>query len=105
MRIRVIDDDAEPCQLVADYLGPMRFAVESVHEGEPGAKAATSVSWQAIVFDVMLPDIDGCEVLRKECSSGRHKRRSSFSKKRHAKASNQEDLVLDALRISRIFVL
>ncbi|MCB1227101.1 MAG: hypothetical protein KDK99_14885 [Verrucomicrobiales bacterium] len=55
MRIRVIDDDAEPCQLVADYLGPMRFAVESVHEGEPGAEAAsvrvgrdTPIKWREL---------------------------------------------------------
>ena len=65
MRILVIDDDAELCQLVADYLGPMGFTVESIHEGEPGAEAATSESWHAIVLDVMLPDIDGFEVLRR----------------------------------------
>lgn len=65
MRILVIDDDAELCQLVADYLGPMGFKVESVHEGEPGAEAATSEAWHAIVLDVMLPDIDGFEVLRR----------------------------------------
>ena len=65
MRILVIDDDAELCQLVADYLGPMGFTVESVHEGEPGAEAATSEEWHAVILDVMLPDIDGFEVLRR----------------------------------------
>mgnify|MGYP003673417896 FL=1 len=65
MRILVIDDDAELCQLVADYLGPMGFKVESFHEGEPGAEAATSEAWHAIILDVMLPDIDGFEVLRR----------------------------------------
>lgn len=65
MRILVIDDDAELCQLVADYLGPMGFTVESVHKGEPGADTATSEEWHAVILDVMLPDIDGFEVLRR----------------------------------------
>ena len=41
MRILVIDDDAELCQLVADYLGPMGFEVTSTQEGEDGAARAT----------------------------------------------------------------
>ena len=36
LRILIIDDDNELCQLVADYLGPMGFQVESEHEGESG---------------------------------------------------------------------
>jgi DNA-binding response OmpR family regulator len=65
MRILVIDDDAELCELVADYLSPMGFAVDAVHEGEAGVDLATAEEWQAIILDVMLPDIDGFEVLRR----------------------------------------
>lgn len=65
MRILVIDDDAELCQLVADYLGPMGFEVEAAHLGADGAERATSEPWHAVILDVMLPDIDGFEVLRR----------------------------------------
>ena len=34
MRLLIIDDDAELCQLVADYLKPMGFDVEMEHDGE-----------------------------------------------------------------------
>ncbi len=65
MRILVIDDDSELCQLVADYLGPMGFKVEPAHLGVEGAERATSEAWHAIILDVMLPDVDGFEVLRR----------------------------------------
>ena len=64
MRVLVIDDDAELCQLVTDYLGPMGIEVEATHLGEDGVERATQESWQAVILDVMLPDIDGFEVLR-----------------------------------------
>lgn len=65
LRILIIDDDAELCQLVADYLGPMGFQVESENEGESGAERATSEAWSAIILDVMMPGCDGFEVLRR----------------------------------------
>lgn len=65
MRILIIDDDAELCQLVADYLKPMGFEVEAEHEGQSGAERATTEPWQAIILDVMMPGCDGFEVLRR----------------------------------------
>ncbi len=65
MRILIIDDDAELCQLVADYLGPMGFQVESEHEGVAGAERALAEKWHAIILDVMMPGCDGFEVLRR----------------------------------------
>lgn len=65
IRILVIDDDAELCQLVADYLGPMGFHVESAHDGLSGVERANGESWQAIILDVMMPGCDGFEVLRR----------------------------------------
>lgn len=65
LRILVIDDDAELCQLVADYLGPMGFEVEAEHDGISGAERALAESWQAIILDLMMPGCDGFEVLRR----------------------------------------
>ena len=65
MRLLIIDDDTELCQLVADYLKPMGFEVEMAHDGEQGAERATAESWAAIILDVMMPGCDGFEVLRR----------------------------------------
>jgi len=65
MRLLIIDDDTELCQLVADYLKPMGFEVEMEHDGEHGAERATSEAWSAIILDVMMPGCDGFEVLRR----------------------------------------
>jgi len=65
MRLLIIDDDTELCQLVADYLKPMGFEVEMEHEGHCGADRATSEDWAAIILDVMMPGCDGFEVLRR----------------------------------------
>lgn len=65
MRILIIDDDTELCHLVADYLTPMGFEVETAHDGDTGADLATSEAWAAIILDVMMPGCDGFEVLRR----------------------------------------
>ena len=65
MRLLIIDDDTELCQLVADYLKPMGFEVEMEHDGERGAERATAEAWAAIILDVMMPGCDGFEVLRR----------------------------------------
>ena len=61
----VIDDDEDLCQLTADYLAPLGFHVEAAHRGEQGAERATAESWHAVILDVMLPDMDGFDVLRR----------------------------------------
>jgi two-component system response regulator CpxR len=64
-RILVIDDDVELCTLVVEYLHAEGFAVDCVHEGESGLKRATAGEYMLTVLDVMLPGINGFEVLRR----------------------------------------
>jgi two-component system response regulator CpxR len=64
-RILVIDDDRELCELVAEYLEPEGFQVESVHDGPQGVERATSGGHACVVLDVMLPGLGGFEVLRR----------------------------------------
>ena len=64
-RILLIDDDRKLCRLVRDYLTPMGYAVESVHDGAEGARLALSEKWDAVILDVMLPGLDGLGVLRR----------------------------------------
>lgn len=64
-RILVIDDDRKLCRLIRDYLEPMGYAVELVHSGPDGVDRATAEPWQAVILDVMLPGLDGFEVLKR----------------------------------------
>ena len=64
-RILVIDDDIGLCELLTDYLTTEGFAVEVVHDGETGAAQALAGDYELIVLDVMLPGINGFEVLRR----------------------------------------
>lgn len=61
----VIDDDVELCQLLSQYLTREGFEIESVHSGSLGFERAVSGNYSIVVLDVMLPDIDGFEVLRR----------------------------------------
>lgn len=64
MRVLVIDDDRKLCRLIGDYLEPLGYAVEAVHTGPEGVERATAEPWQAVILDVMLPGLDGFEVLK-----------------------------------------
>jgi two-component system response regulator CpxR len=64
-RILVIDDDIDLCELLTDYLTMEGFAVEVVHYGEAGAARALAGDFDLVVLDVMLPGINGFEVLRR----------------------------------------
>ena len=63
-QILVIDDDRKLCRLIKDYLEPLGYAVTAVHTGPDGVAAATKEKWHAIILDVMLPGLDGFEVLK-----------------------------------------
>ena len=64
-RILVIDDDVELCSLVAEYLKPEGFQVEAVHDGKSGLNRALTGDHFLVVLDVMLPALNGFDVLRR----------------------------------------
>jgi DNA-binding response OmpR family regulator len=70
-RILVIDDDVELCGLVTEYLEPEGFQVEAVHDGEHGLERALSGDHLLVVLDVMLPKMNGFDVLRRMRSTSR----------------------------------
>lgn len=63
-RVLVIDDDRKLCRLIAEYLGPLGYEVAAVHTGPEGVARAGAEAWQAVILDVMLPGLDGFEVLK-----------------------------------------
>jgi two-component system response regulator CpxR len=64
-RILLIDDDVELCKLVARFLGAEGFRVETVRTSAQGVERARSGEHELIVLDVMLPGMDGFEILRR----------------------------------------
>lgn len=63
-RILVVDDDRKLCELVEEFLEAFGYTVESAHTGAEGLRLATQGGFHAIILDVMLPGMDGFEVLK-----------------------------------------
>ena len=63
-RLLIIDDDARLAAMVSDYLTAAGFVVERRFTGREGLAALDGASFDAVILDVMLPDIDGFEVCR-----------------------------------------
>ncbi|WP_029051695.1 response regulator transcription factor [Ralstonia sp. 25mfcol4.1] len=64
MEILLIDDDAELCEMLGEYLAGEGFAVTACANGEAGAELAVSGRFVAVVLDIMLPRVSGIDVLR-----------------------------------------
>jgi len=62
--ILMIDDDVKLCRLVKDYLEPFGFRVEAAHTGTDGLVKVKDKEFQAVILDVMLPEMNGFEVLK-----------------------------------------
>jgi two-component system response regulator CpxR len=63
MKILLVDDDQELCELLARYLQRENIEVDQVHTGPEGLKQGLAQSYDAMVLDIMLPGMNGLEVL------------------------------------------
>jgi len=63
--ILIIDDDRELCELLSRFLELEGFRVAAVHDGADAIETCKGHNFDALVLDVMLPRIQGFEVLRK----------------------------------------
>lgn len=61
----MVDDDVKLCRLVREYLEPFGYQVSAAHTGSEGLELALCDGYQAVILDLMLPGLDGCEVLRR----------------------------------------
>ncbi|CDZ79188.1 Transcriptional regulatory protein OmpR [Legionella massiliensis] len=62
--ILIVDDDTELTDLLTQYLEPEGFNVVTAHDGDNAVKKALNQSFDAIILDVMLPKLNGFEVLK-----------------------------------------
>jgi two-component system, OmpR family, response regulator CpxR len=65
IKVLIIDDDKKLCRLVRDYLEPMGYDVEAAHTGTHGLEKVLAGDFQVVILDVMMPEMDGFEVLKK----------------------------------------
>lgn len=64
-RVLIVDDDVKLCRLIRDYLQPLGYQVSAAYSGHEGLEMALQGSYAALILDVMLPGLDGFEVLRR----------------------------------------
>jgi len=62
--VLLIDDDLELGELLKEYLGMEGFELTAVQDGKTGLEEALSGNYSMILLDVMLPKLNGFEVLR-----------------------------------------
>ncbi|MEL0167560.1 MAG: response regulator transcription factor [Pseudomonadaceae bacterium] len=62
--VLIIDDDQELCDLLGDWLATEGFALTACHDGPSGLQKARTDTYAAIILDVMLPGMNGLEILR-----------------------------------------
>lgn len=72
MKILVVDDEHRIARSIKQGLEQEGYAVDVEHDGEAGYLAASAESYDAIVLDVMMPAMNGHEVVRKLRSDGNH---------------------------------
>lgn len=70
-KILIIDDDKELTELLSEYLSYEGFELEACHDGVSGLARAYDDSFSLILLDVMMPQLNGFEVLK--ALGGQHK--------------------------------
>lgn len=63
--VLIIDDDLTLREMYEDYLKASGFAVVSAQDGEEGLDKAAQAKPSVILLDLMMPKINGIEVLRR----------------------------------------
>ena len=64
-RILLVEDDPRLAALVGEYLGEAGYHVSVAETGAAGLERAAREAFDALVLDLMLPDMDGLEVCRR----------------------------------------
>ena len=64
-RLLIVDDDAELCAMLREYLEPEGFAAECAESGQAALERLARGGIELVVLDVMLPGLTGFEVLRR----------------------------------------
>jgi DNA-binding response OmpR family regulator len=64
-RILLIEDDSRLAEMVKNYLGESGFSVTIAPTGQAGLALHARQEFDALILDLMLPDMDGLDICRK----------------------------------------
>lgn len=70
IKILLVEDDIEINQLVSKYLGKEGFDIHSAYDGKEALAFIQNHEYQLVILDLMLPQIEGQEVLRQIRAKG-----------------------------------
>jgi two-component system response regulator CpxR len=62
--ILIVDDDIELCRMLRDYFALQDLDLSMCHNGREGLKLAVEGNFDLVILDVMLPELDGFQILR-----------------------------------------
>ncbi len=65
MKILVVDDEVKLADALGELFKQQKFLVDVVYDGEDGLFYAKNGDYDVIVLDVMMPKLDGYEVVRR----------------------------------------
>ena len=63
-KILIIDDDRELGEMLKEFLAPDHLDVSARLSGEDGLQALQDETWDLLILDIMLPGMNGIEVLK-----------------------------------------
>jgi len=63
-RILLVEDDARLAEMLCEYLGEAGFRVRVAGNGQAAIDQLGGIDYDAVVLDLMLPDMDGLDVCR-----------------------------------------
>lgn len=71
MRILVVEDNRDMAEVLRNCLAEEGYAVDLSVDGEDGLWRATTVDYDVAILDIMLPVVDGLEILRRMRAEGK----------------------------------
>lgn len=72
MRILLVEDEKKVADMVARGLKAERCAVDVAHDGQSGWEFAATYDYDLIILDLMLPGLDGAEILQRVRRKNQH---------------------------------
>ncbi len=65
MRLLLVEDEKKVADFIARGLRAERYAVDVSYDGNSGWNLASTVDYDLVILDLMLPDLNGTELLRR----------------------------------------
>ena len=65
LSLLLVDDDVELCGMMSEFFAQEGHRLECIYNGREGLTAALNGSYDLVILDVMLPIVDGFEVLQR----------------------------------------